>query len=240
MVLVPFFAANWEESCTSVFRFGIVGVTEGQFIVMGIELLAGVFGPDVWSVRIGPDLLGVDVLPSVTVFTVVLVSGVLGGIYQVLSSLWVVSRYYAAHPNEDRHQAIASGVQYTLGIALATLWVIAPSDVLLHHPRLLFIIIGCLCSYQASRLIICHTTGDYYSWCFAIMWPLPIAVANEWSGRLLGKNDSDVLVDQTMVCWAYLTFVAVLYIHFVYVTIDQITSFLGIRCFKIKPHVASA
>lgn len=234
MVVVPFFAANWEESCTSVFRFGMVGVTEGQFIVMGVELLTGLVGPNLWSMRVFPDLMGVDLAPTLTIHNTVIGLSCLGGAYQVLSSLWEVRNYYRAHPEEDRTQAVVSLAQFTGGVLLGLLWVVAPSGAMLLHPRTLLSVIGALCSYQASRLIICHTTDEHYSRFWAIMWPLPIVVLNEWSGRLFNGGDTKLWADSTTVAYAYAAYVVALYVHFVMVTINQITSFLGIRCFVIK------
>jgi ethanolaminephosphotransferase len=237
MVVVPFFAANWEESCTSVFRFGVVGVTEGQFIVMGVMLLSGIVGPELWQRRVFADLLGMEhLLPWLTVFHMVIGTGVIGGTYQVVSSIWVVWNYYTVHhPRESRDMAIKSFVQFFLGIALMSAWVLAPSGAMVNHPRILLCVCGALCSYQCSRLIICHTTGERYSKWWVIMYPLPFIVLNEWSGRLFHGKDSQLWVDQYTTAWAYAIFTVAFYAHFIQVTIHQITTFLGIKCFKIKP-----
>jgi ethanolaminephosphotransferase len=240
MLVLPFFAANWEESCTHVFRFGIVGVTEGQFIVMGVQVATGIWGPAMWHRAIFPELLGIkDTLPSLTVFHAVIGLALVGVTYQVVSSVWVVTQYYRAHPEETegKEQGIVSFVQYFVAIVLDALMVVAPSGVMHDHPRLILVIIGALCSYQASRLIICHTTGEHYSMFWPIMWPLPLLVANEWSGYLLHGDSSQLWFDSTLLLWSYFFYIAALYIHFVLVTIDQITSFLGIRCFHIKHKV---
>jgi hypothetical protein len=242
--MVPFFAANWEESCTSVFRFGVIGVTEGQFLGMAIELATGIFGPGLWKWRIFGDVLQGewcrDWVPWMTVYHAVITCGLCGGTYQVVSSLWTVWKYYKAHPQESREQATTSFVQFFSVVFLGAIWSVAPSGVMLRHPRVLLSIIGALCSYQASRLIICHTTGERYKGFWKIIWPLPMVVFNDWSGRLLGKSDSDTLVDSSLAIWFYAAYVMGLYAHFILVTINQITTFLGIRCFHIKPIVKEA
>lgn len=237
MILIPFFAANWEESVTSVMRFGIVGVTEGQFIVMGVELMTGILGPELWSKYLFPDILGMPkVLPWLSLYTVVVGTCMIGGLYQLTSSIVEVRRWYKAHPNEDKSQAIVAFVQFHVVVALTALWVLAPSGAMVAHPRLLLCTIGALCSYQASRLIICHTTGERYPRWFAVMWPLPLVVANEWSGRLLNGADHATWMDSTSVTYGYSLYVVALYVHFVLVIINQITTYLHIRCFHIKPH----
>lgn len=239
MVVIPFFAANWEESCTGIFRFGIVGVTEGQFIVMGTMLATGIFGPELWRKRVFVDIIDMpQIMPWLKISECVIGVGVIGGIFQLLSSIYVAAVYFQSHPNESRRQSIVSFVQYFVGITLGFAWVLAPSGAMLHHPRMILVILGALCSYQASRLIICHTTDERYSKWFGVMWPLPFVVLNEWSGRLFHGKDDQLWFDQTIVIYAYLAFLAVLYTHFVLVTINQITTFLGIKCFKIKPPAA--
>jgi len=237
MIVVPFFAANWEESCTSVFRFGVVGVTEGQFLVMGVELLTGLIGPDLWTWRVGELMGHPKLMPWLTVHDAVVIAACCGGAYQLVSSVVEVCRYYRAHPTESREQAITSFVEFFTVVLLGGAWVMAPSGVMQLHPRCLLLVVGALCSYQASRLIICHTTGEYYSRAWAILWPFPLLVLNEWSGRLFNGSDSALWVNSTAAMYGYALYVAALYVHFVVVTIDQITSFLGIRCFVIKPKV---
>ena len=224
MVVVPFFAANWEESVTGVMRFGAIGVTEGQFLIMGVEGFTGLMGPGVWGLRLGP-LVGLpNTIPDLTIHDFLLVAACAGGVFQLLSSVWEVRKYYRAHPEESSVQARVSFVQFFVGVVLGALWVAAPSGVMLAHPRLILCVVGALCSYQASRLIICHTTGEHYSAWFAVMWPLPFVV---------GKA-TQLWADSSLVVYAYALYVALLYIHFVTVTINQITTHLGIRCFHIK------
>jgi hypothetical protein len=176
-------------------------------------------------------------MPWLTVHDAVVMCAGCGGLYQLVSSVLEVRRYYARHPTESREQAVAAFVQFFAVILLGFAWVLAPSDVMARHPRCLLSVVGALCSYQASRLIICHTTGEYYSRAWKILWPLPLLVLNDWSGRLFHGNDTTLWVDSTSAMYGYALYVASLYIHFVVVTIQQITSFLGIRCFVIKPKV---
>lgn len=239
MIVVPFFAANWEESITHVMRFGMVGVTEGQFIVMGVELFTGLLGADVWFTRIFPDILGIDMVTSFDLFTLVIGVSAIGATYQCVSSVYTVFKFYRQHPEESREQGIVSFIQFFVVLGFGFAWVLAPSGFYPSHPRIILTVTGMLASYQASRLIVCHTTGEPFPWCFVVCFPFPFVVLNEWSGRWFGKHDQDVYFPSFYVGWAYGVFIAVLYAHFIVVTIDQITTFLGIKCFKIKPKVRS-
>ena len=77
-----------------------------------------------------------------------------------------------------------------------------------------------------SRLIICHVTLDPYSPFWHIMWPLPVCVANAWLHFLPGPEQVWVTL--------YFVFVAVMYVHFIVRSINEITTYLGIYCFHIK------
>lgn len=80
MHTIPFFLVNWEESVTSIMRFGIVGVTEGQFLVIGIELLTAYFGPAFWNndLTFVANYVGYKVTP----FMIAVVFGTLGVVFQ--------------------------------------------------------------------------------------------------------------------------------------------------------------
>lgn len=43
-VVVPFFAANWEESHTHHMRFGALGVTEGQLLIISVYFVTAFKG----------------------------------------------------------------------------------------------------------------------------------------------------------------------------------------------------
>ena len=114
---------------------------------------------------------------------------------------------------------------------LSTLIVLSPSPLFPQYPRLVLWVIGLLSAYQVSRLIICHVTLDPYPVLFVAMAPLPLMCAAMW-GALGSAVQSDVRW-----VWAYLAFIAALYVHFIYVTINQITHYLGIHCLSIKPRI---
>ena len=220
--IVPFFVSNWEESATGVMRFGVLGVTEAQFTSMGVLLATGVLSPALWEWH----LLGW--LSMKHLFVLVGMGGV---VFQCATSVIAVVNHLSATRETDaafmRRQAVVSIAQFVAYLVLSTLFILAPSSPFTSHPTVCLWLVGLLFAYQASRLIICHVTLDVYPLCFAVLYPLPLLTA-----AVLWR---DALAVQWV--WLYVAYVAVLYAHFVYVSINQITHYLGIHTFHIKPRI---
>jgi len=222
IAIVPFYVSNWEEATTGFMRFGLIGVTEAQYVSMGVLVVTGLAG--------GPQLWDSHLIAGITLKHLFLFLGSLGVVYQCVTSVLVVSKFFRTKPlptKYARDQSIIQIVEFTAFILLSTAFVTSPSSNVYHdNPRLPLWIIGMLSSYQVSRLIICHVTLDPYSPFWMIMWPLPICVINAWFHILPGREELWV--------WLYCAFVAVMYVHFIYCSINEITTYLGIHCFHIK------
>ena len=225
--IVPFFISNWEESATGLMRFGVLGVTEAQFTSMGVLVATGILGPQLWEWR----LLGWFSMKHLFVLV-----GMAGLLFQTASSAAAVVSHLSASRDAtaafDRRQAVVSLAQFVVFLALSTVFILAPSSPYATHPTLCLWLVGLLFAYQALRLIICHVTLDVYPLCFAVLYPLPALVAATlWQWYSGG--------DELAVQWValYVSYACVLYVHFVYVSINQITRYLGIQCFKIRPRV---
>lgn len=46
--LTMFYTSNWEECQTGVMRFGLFSVSEAQFATIGLHVVTGIFGTDLW------------------------------------------------------------------------------------------------------------------------------------------------------------------------------------------------
>jgi hypothetical protein len=132
-----------------------------------------------------------------------------------------------------RHQRPAG--QFAVYLLLSTLCVLSPSRLFSLHPELLLWLIGLLSAYQVSRLIICHVTMDPYPPVFRVLYPLPLLTL--WLWWKGGEEEKDGLQAQLLFVWLYVAVVTVCYAHFVYVSINQITHWLGIHAFKIKGRI---
>ena len=230
--IVPFFVSNWEEASTHFMRFGIIGVTEAQFSSMGVLAATGLLGSGIWDYR------PLDLLSMRAVFVLVGCSGLL---YQCCSSA-VLVWHHLQQPGAtafDRRQALASIGQFALFLLLSALCVLSPSRLFSLHPELLLWLIGLLSAYQVSRLIICHVTMDPYPAVFRVLYPLPLLTLWLWwkGAEEEEEGEEGGLQAQLLFVWLYVAVLAVCYAHFVYVSINQITHFLGIHCFRIKARI---
>ena len=224
--IVPFFVSNWEESATGFMRFGVLGVTEAQFTSMGVLLTTGLLSPQLWEWH----LLGWFSMKHLFVLV-----GMGGVLFQCATSAIAVVTHLTTSREAtafDRRQAVVSIVQFVVYLVLSTTFILAPSSPFTSHPTVCLWLVGLLFAYQASRLIICHVTLDVYPLCFAVLYPLPLLVAAVlWRWY---HNDGQLAVQWVAL---YVAYVVVLYAHFIYVSINQITHYLGIHCFHIRPRI---
>lgn len=96
------------------------------------------------------------------------------------------------------------------------------------HTRLYFALGGINFAYITSRLIISTVTASVSISLFTVtVYPLPLV--------LLSCIPNPALLDPMWLLYWYLALVFVVYWHFVISVIYEITSFLGIRVFVIKP-----
>eukprot|EP00455_Lapot_gusevi_P040395 TRINITY_DN4568_c0_g2_i7.p1 TRINITY_DN4568_c0_g2~~TRINITY_DN4568_c0_g2_i7.p1 ORF type:complete len:403 (+),score=141.26 TRINITY_DN4568_c0_g2_i7:67-1275(+) len=230
MCIIPFFCANWEESQTHVMRFGFLGVTEGQFLIMAVHLVTGIFGPKLW-------LANVPVLdiPIRQFFVAIALISVFWALYESIST---VSAYFAQKEREaptlvgvcvvrqEKRAAVAQLGQYLTFIVLSTLWLMARDQFMLHNQaRLAMATVGFIFAYLTSRLIISHVTNMPYEKFHTILYPLPALVVLSY------LPTPNALLE--VASYAYFVMVVVVYFHYVSTVINEITSHLGISCFTI-------
>ena len=221
--IVPFYLSNWEESVTGVMRFGIIGVTEGQLVIIAILIATGIIGTNAWKT---PIIGGIEF----RVFFLALAYG--GVIFQVVTSIIEVFKHYQDKTKHSAHtppvqQPVTQLLQFLVYIALSYAWVLSPASTYERHTRVVLFALGLNFALQVSRLIICHVTMDPYPTVLNALIPMPFVVINEYLHK--------PIIDTDISAYVYLLYVAVLYTHFIYVSINQITYFLGIRCFHIQP-----
>lgn len=223
--IVPFFISNWEESATGLMRFGVLGVTEAQFTSMAVLIATGIVGNQLW----GWHLIGWFSMKHLFVLV-----GMFGVVFQCATSAIAVVNHLTTSREAtsfDRRQAVVSIVQFILYVVLSTIFILIPSSPFTAHPTVCLWLVGLLFAYQASRLIICHVTLDSYPVCFAVLYPLPALTA----ALLYDWYEEDELSVRWV--WLYVVYVTILYVHFIYVSINQITHYLGIHTFHIKPRI---
>lgn len=223
MHIVPFYVSNWEESCTGVMIFGLLGVTEGQFLVMSILLSTGILGPDIWLQHIF----------GISIRYILMIAGSIGGIYQTITS----SYHVYEHVRDGKISAVNAfypAVQYIITMILCTLYALSPYTTLFtDHPYTVLLIIGCVFGYQISRLIIFHVANESYVQYFYILTPLPILVINAYWPYL--TQSKSLLFNDVLPAQLYLALLVAVYLHYLYSVVEQICTYLNINCFTIVP-----
>lgn len=224
MHIIPFYVSNWEESCTGMMRFGLLGVTEGQFLVMSILLSTGIFGPSVWLT---------NVYNGIQARHILMFLGSIGGIYQTITSTYHIYEF-VRDGKITAMQAFYPATQYLITVILSTSYALSPySSLFDQHPYVVLLIVGCIFGYQITRLIIFHVAGESYVQFFYILLPLPLLTFNAYSTVLLDSKQQ--LFNETYAAYAYLTVLVTVYSHYLYSVVEQICSYLNINCFSIVP-----
>jgi phosphatidylglycerophosphate synthase len=212
LLTIPFYVANWEASVTNVMNFGLLGVTEGQLMLITIFIVTGTFGQDIWRLPVFERELK-DLLLALAAFA------------SLYACLCAIGHVWDIH--ERRGVACRRILQFALLVLLFAVWTYSsaqvPSSLFNTMPRVYMGIFSILFCYQVSRLIISHVTEDPYDLVFRVLYPLPLVA-------LL-----DVYGDTAFPAYVYWLFCVVVYVHFARGVTSQITAFLGIECFRIRP-----
>jgi len=251
---------HWEEYHTGTMFYGTgwYGLTESLYTIALIQLLTGLFGASLWTaplwswpglraawpavsaaLRFAPSLAGLGFPPAAALTTgqAATLASMVGCAPLVHGN---VTRVLAgpALPEEERgHKALgrAAAVRHLLWFVL----LFAEGAVFINQ-RLAYEdpwVAQCLCAtlgvafaLQATRLIVAHM-------CKVDFWPdkaspalLALGIANEFFP----------VVDARLAVYAVGAGTLLVYVHYVAVTISEITSFLGIRAFSIAPRPAGA
>ncbi|KAK7828629.1 choline/ethanolaminephosphotransferase 1 [Quercus suber] len=110
---------------------------------------------------------------------------------------------------------------------------LSPSDIMGNYPHLVVLGTGLAFGFLVGRMILAHLCdepkGLKTNMCISLLY-LPFALANVLTARL---NDGVPLVDERLVLLLYCAFSVVLYLHFATSVIHEITTALGIYCFRI-------
>ncbi|KAK3421775.1 hypothetical protein EUGRSUZ_G02395 [Eucalyptus grandis] len=110
---------------------------------------------------------------------------------------------------------------------------LSPSDIMGRYPHLVVIGTGLAFGFLVGRMILAHLCdepkGLKTNMCMSLLY-LPFAIANVLTAKL---NDGVPLVDELWVLLGFCIFTVGLYLHFATSVIHEITTALGIYCFRI-------
>jgi len=207
------------------FRFGLIGVTEGQFLVMLLCVLPAFFGSNFWAFA----------LFGIPLYYLPLIVALFAVPYTVIDSYAHASAHWKKE-NIDPSEGQASLLQFLVFMFLSTLWIyFSMSTTFLSHCVFTLSTIGLVFCFLVTSLIVCSVTRTHYSHFHSILYPFPFVVLNS-AMHFYGK----IFLPELLVLYLYFLFVVVLYCHYVVSVITEITTFLGIECFRIVPKLPQA
>jgi ethanolaminephosphotransferase len=221
LVYLTSYLIVWEAYVTDEMRFGLLnGPTEAILFVIGLLGLNAMFGSSLWS---GFRLLWTLPVNKALILLFVLADST--ALYETVVN--VIER--APHRKEitgGLRGSVEALVPFAGTLVLYTIYAIAQPTLLYNHPVTFLLVFGMLCSYLQTRMIIAKACQDRVGIVFSILYPLPLLVFNAifWGRAVVFMH------------YAYLLYISVLYSHFIYNCISEITMVLGIEAFSIRKH----
>lgn len=235
---IPFYGATWEHFFTHTLILPeINGPTEGLMMIYLIHFFTAFVGPTWWTQPSGNALAIVGRIPffsDLPVYVLVIYMMMIFAVtptvtYNVYNVYKVVSS-----KNGSMLAALAMIFPFLFLVGGVTLWgLLSPSDILGVRPHMVLMGTGFAFGYLVGRIILAHLcdepkglkTGMYMA-----LIVLPFGIANAMSATVLGGSP---LINEEWLLLAFCAFTTSLYVHFALSVVSEITSALGIHCFRI-------
>lgn len=235
---VPFYGATWEHYFTNTLILpAINGPTEGLMIIYLSHFFTAIVGAEWWAQQFGKSipLFGwVPLLSEVPTFKAVLYLMIAFAVIPTVT--FNVSNVYKVVQARKGNMLLALAMLYPFVVLLAGVlaWdYLSPSDIMGRYPHLVVMGTGLAFGFLVGRMILAHLCdepkGLKTNMCMSLLY-LPFAIANVLTAKL---NDGIPLVDEFWVLLGYCIYTAGLYLHFATAVIHEITTALGIYCFRI-------
>ncbi|KAM0989802.1 hypothetical protein ACFX2C_008399 [Malus domestica] len=235
---VPFYFATWESYFTNTLILPAVnGPTEGLMLIYLAHFFTAIVGSEWWALQFGkslPFLSWVPILSEIPTYKAVLYLMIAFAVIPTLT--FNVSNVHKVVQARKASMILALAMIYPFVVLLVGVlaWgYLSPADIVGNYPHLVVLGSGLAFGYLVGRLILAHLCdepkGLKTGMCMSLLY-LPFAIANALTAKL---NDGVPLVDESLVLLGYCAFTATLYLHFATSVIHEITTALGIYCFRI-------
>ncbi|PRQ40501.1 putative transferase for other substituted phosphate groups [Rosa chinensis] len=235
---VPFYFATWEHYFTNTLILpALNGPTEGLMLIYLSHCFTAFVGSEWWAQPFGnslPVLSWIPFLSEITMANAVLFLMIAFAVIPTVT--FNVMNVYKVVQARKGSMLLALAMLYPfavlLGVVLA--WdYLSPAGIMRNYPHLVVMGTGLAFGYLVGRMILAHLCdepkGLKTGMCMSLLY-LPFAIANALTARL---NDGVPLVDDSLVLLGYCAFTVTLYLHFATSVIHEITTALGICCFRI-------
>ncbi|XXG79852.1 hypothetical protein AAC387_Pa09g0835 [Persea americana] len=235
---VPFYFATWEHFFTNTLILPEVnGPTEGLLLIYACHFFTAFVGAEWWvrDFRVSiPFLSWIPWVPETPVYGVALFIMIIAAVVPTVG--YNIYNAYQVVQARKGSMLLALAMLLPFGVLMGgvvTWSLLSPSDVMRTQPHLLIIGTGFAFGYLVGRMILAHLCdepkGLKTGMCVSLLY-LPLAIANALTARL---NSGTPLFDERWILLGYCFFTVSLYLHFATSVIHEITTALGIYCFRI-------
>nr|GMD77181.1 choline/ethanolaminephosphotransferase 1 [Ipomoea batatas] len=234
---VPFYCATWEHYFTNTLILPVInGPTEGLMLIYLSHFFTALVGAEWWAQQFGksiPFLSWVPFLNEIATSKAVLFLMIAFGVIPTVS--FNVHNVYKVVQARRGSMLLALAMLYPFTVLLGGVLVwdyISPNDLMGNYPHLVIVGTGLAFGFLVGRLILSHLCdepkGLKTSMCMSLLY-LPFAIANTLTARI---NGGIPLVDEFWVLLGYCVYSVSLYMHFATSVVHEITTALGIYCFR--------
>ncbi|GLU04832.1 hypothetical protein SLE2022_219620 [Rubroshorea leprosula] len=235
---VPFYCATWEHYFTNTLILPVInGPTEGLALIYICHFMTAIVGAQCWSQQFGKSMSifsWVPFISEIPTYKAVLYWMTAFGVIPTIT--FNVCNVYEVVQARKGSMPMALAMLYPFVVLLGGVLVwdyLSPSDILGNYPHLILLGTGLAFGFLVGRMILAQLCdeprGLKTNMCMSLLY-LPLAIANALTARL---NDGVPLVDEFWVLLGYCIFTVSLYLHFATSVIHEITTALGINCFRI-------
>ncbi|KAL7171340.1 hypothetical protein ACSBR2_036066 [Camellia fascicularis] len=235
---VPFYLATWEHYFTNTLILPVInGPTEGLMLIYLCHFFTATVGADWWAQPFGESLPFLSWVPltneiptnKVTLYVIIVFAIIPTSLFNVYNVCKVVQARKGS-----MLLALAMLYPFVVLVGGVLIWdYLSPYDVIGNYPHLVIVGTGFAFGFLVGRMILSHLCNEpkglKTSMCMSLFY-LPFAIANALTARL---NDGVPLVDERWVLLLYCVYTGSLYLHFAVSVIHEITTALGIYCFRV-------
>ncbi|XXG72930.1 hypothetical protein AAC387_Pa07g1920 [Persea americana] len=240
---VPFYCATWEHFFTNTLILPeINGPTEGLMLIYACHFFTSFVGAEWWvrDLRVSmPILSWIPWIPEIPVYGIVLFLMIIGGVvptvgYKEVTFLFLDDINVVQARKGSMLLALTMLFPFGMLLGGVLVWsFLSPTDIMRTQPHLLIIGTGFAFGFLVGRLILAHLCDEPKGLKTGMCWPLlglPLAIANALTARL---NFGTPLFDEHLILQLYCISTVSIYMHFATSVIHEITTALGIHCFRI-------
>ncbi|CAG5119931.1 unnamed protein product [Candidula unifasciata] len=221
-----FYCAHWQTYVCGTLKFSKIDVTEGQFAIIGVYILAALFGPQIWSEEIPVLNIQLKMLP--------LLFSLAGAAVQLKSAFSVIFLQGGVGKNGST-VAGTSTIFPILPISLVILLAFmiqqkSPSLLFENHPCLYLLAFGLLAAKVTNRLVVAHMTkSEMDLWDSGLIGP----------GALFLNQYFNCWFNELIVLWLCLLWVVFDILRYSIIVCQEICEYLQIYCFTITSRPGS-